>query len=153
MTPGRLVLATVAAALAACSNPSLSPDVYSRSDAQQTFRVRYGEVVEVRPVPLEGEATDLGTFGGGWIGYGAGRDLADGDSYQHFAGAVGGVAGALAGRAIEKSFTGEDGIELIVELDNGELIGIVQADDVSFVEGERVRVMMSHGRGTRVQKN
>ena len=65
MTPGRLVLASVAAALAACSNPSLSPDVYSRSDAQQTFRVRYGEVVEVRPVPIEGEATDLGTFGGG----------------------------------------------------------------------------------------
>ena len=153
MTPGRLVLATVAAVLAACSNPSLSPDVYSRSDAQQTFRVRYGEVVEVRPVPIEGEATDLGTYGGGWIGYGAGRDLATGDSYEHFAGAVGGVAGALAGRAIEKSVTGEDGIELIVELDNGELIGVVQADDVSFVEGERVRVMMSHGRGTRVQKN
>ncbi len=153
MTAGRLVLVTVAAALAACSNPSLSPDVYSRSDAQQTFHVRYGEVVEIRPVPIEGEATDLGTYGGGWIGYGAGRDLADGDSYEHLAGAVGGVAGALAGRAIEKSVTGEDGIEIIVELDNGELIGVVQADDVSFVEGERVRVMMSHSRGTRVQKN
>ena len=58
MTPGRLALVAIGAALAACSNPSLSPDVYSRSDALRTFHVRYGEVVEVRPLPIEGEATE-----------------------------------------------------------------------------------------------
>ncbi len=153
MKSKNLLILTFAAALIGCSNQSLSPDVYSRSDAQKAFRVTFGEVVDVMPVPIEGEATNLGTTAGAAVGYGVGRDATDDGDWSRTAGAVGGVTGALIGRAVEKSWTGEDGLEIVVELDNGELIGVVQADDVQFVVGERVRVMMRYyGRNARVQK-
>ena len=88
MKSKNLLILTFAAALIGCSNQSLSPDVYSRSDAQKAFRVTFGEVVDVMPVPIEGEATNLGTTAGAAVGYGVGRDATDDGDWSRTAGAV-----------------------------------------------------------------
>ena len=54
---------------------------------------------------------------------------------------VRGVAGAVAGAAIERKVTAEEGLEITVRLDGDTTIAVVQAADVRFVPGERVRVL------------
>ncbi len=60
-------------AVAGCASPSLSGDVYSRSDAGRAMRAHDGEVLGLRRVAIEGEPTALGTSGGGLVGYSLGR--------------------------------------------------------------------------------
>ena len=66
------------------------------------------------------------------MGGGAGRTLAA---------IVGGVAGAFAGQATEKGVTTKAASEILVTLDNGETVSVVQESDVIFSAGERVRVL------------
>jgi outer membrane lipoprotein SlyB len=54
------------------------------------------------------------------------------------------VAGAVAGHAIERKITAEEGLEIIVRLDRDDTIAVVQAADVEFAPGERVRVLFGH---------
>ena len=65
---------------------------------------------------------------------------------------IGAVAGGIAGQAIENNASKQDGLEITVRLDNGELRAIVQAvDGQQFQPGERVRLLSGAG-GTRVTK-
>jgi outer membrane lipoprotein SlyB len=124
---------------------------YSRRDARQAYRVQYGAVVATRPVTIEGEYTNLGTVGGGAVGYSLGRVIGDGDS-SRVAGAVGGVAGAVAGREVEKAATTEAGLEITLDMDRGDTLVIVQSSDVGFRAGERVRVLFGGRNEARVVK-
>lgn len=126
---------------------------YSRRDARQAYRVQYGAVVATRPVKIEGEYTNLGTLGGGTVGYSLGRVIGDGDGDgSRVAGAVGGVAGAVAGREVEKVATTEAGLEITLDMDRGDSLVIVQSSDVGFRAGERVRVLFGGRNEARVLK-
>ena len=140
-----LVLAT-----SACAG-DLGGRTYSRSDAREAYRVRYGEVVTVAPVIIEGESSSLGTIGGGAVGWSLGRVVGDG-SGSRVAGALGGVGGALAGREVEKAVTTESGLEIMVDMDRGDTLVIVQAADEAFAAGERVRVLFGGRSEARVLK-
>ena len=59
---------------------------------------------------------------------------------------------AVAGQAIEKKITEQDGLEITIEMDNGRVIAIVQAATVDFTDGERVRVLTGRGDHARVLK-
>ncbi len=137
--------------LAGCATPNTAGEVYSRRDTLRAMDVRYGEVLVVVPVVIDGRATRLGLVGGGAIGYEIGREIGDGGGRQ-VAGAVGAVAGAIAGQAIEKKVTEQDGLEITIEMDNGRVIAIVQAATVEFFEGERVRVLIGRRDHARVLK-
>jgi outer membrane lipoprotein SlyB len=138
-------------ALAGCASPS-SGKVYSREEARTAWRVSEGQVVDVQPVQIEGQKSWLGTAGGGYIGYELGRTVGSG-SGRDLAGAVGGVVGATVGQATEERVTRQDGLQIMVELDRqGETIAIVQANDVSFSPGERVRVLRRGDGAARVVK-
>jgi uncharacterized protein YcfJ len=65
-----LVVAIAAVTLAGCSNDSMSGDVYSASQAKQVQNVRYGTLVSVRPVKIQGEGGSnmIGTIGGAVLG-------------------------------------------------------------------------------------
>ena len=65
---------------------------------------------------------------------------------------MGGVAGAVAGREVEKAATTVKGLEITVDMDSGGALLIVQSDDVAFVPGERVRVIRGRGDEARVLK-
>jgi outer membrane lipoprotein SlyB len=136
---------------AGCANPSLSGDVYSRSDSGRAMRAHEGTVRTLRRVTIEGEPTALGTSGGGLVGYSLGRVIGSG-SGSRVAGAVGGVAGAVAGQQVEKAVTTENGLEITVAMDRGDVLVIVQSDDVMFSAGEPVRVLLGRDGAARVLK-
>ena len=80
---------------------------------------------------------------GSTIGSGSGRAVAT---------AGGAVLGGIAGSAVEKNVTTVVGLEMEVELDNGELILIVQEKDDDFRVGDRVRVIRDARGGARVRQ-
>lgn len=149
-TPRATVLMAVLM-LGACASPS-SGKVYSRAEARTAWRVSEGRVVDVQPVTIEGQKSWLGTAGGGYVGYELGRTVGTGTG-RDLAGAVGGLVGATVGQATEERVTRQDGLQIVVELDrHGEAIAIVQANDVSFSPGERVRVLRRGDGAARVTK-
>ena len=145
-----LLLFAASLATAGCAPPA-SGRVYSRHEARMAWDVRYGEVMAVDEAVIEGRRTALGRIGGGLIGYEAGRTVGDG-SGSRIAGAVGAVAGAVAGQAIEERATREDAWQITVELDSSRTIAVVQARDESFQVGERVRVYMRRDGAARIGK-
>jgi outer membrane lipoprotein SlyB len=151
MRPTRpLGLLAVLPLFVACASPS-SGRVYSREEARTAWTVVEGRVAEVKPVQIEGNRSVLGTAGGGYVGYELGRTLGSGRG-RDLAGAVGAVAGAAAGQAVEERATRQDALQITVDLDRGETIAIVQADDVVFEPGERVKVLRRGDGAARVSR-
>ncbi len=131
----------IAALLSGCATSSSSGNVYPRQDTRTAYNVEYGEVVATRIVEIEGETSFVGLWGGATVGRAAGGALSGNGDTRRVAQAVGGVAGAVAGEAIEKEVTAEDGLEITVRLDNSDTIAVVQERDLLFAAGDRVRVL------------
>ena len=146
-----LLTALLMTSLGAGCASSASSKVYPRYQAQQVWRVEYGKVTEVDAVTIEGERSYLGRAGGGYIGYEVGRAAVDG-SGRGVAGAVGAVAGAVAGDAVEERATRQPGLQITVDLDEGATVAIVQATDQPFAVGERVKVLRGQRGAARVTK-
>lgn len=145
-----MILMTAAMVSAGCATPA-SGRIYSRQEARTAWDVRYGKVIAVDDAVIEGQRTPLGRIGGGWIGYEAGRTVGSGSGHR-VAGAVGAVAGAVAGQAVEERVTREEAWQFTVELEGGRTIAVVQARDQAFQIGERVRVYMRRDGAARVAK-
>jgi outer membrane lipoprotein SlyB len=140
----------ILALLSACTTPS-SGRVYPRNEARTAWSVVEGRVSDIKPVQIEGNRSVLGTAGGGYVGYELGRVVGDGRG-RDLAGAVGAVAGAAAGQAVEERATRQDALQITIDLDRGETIAVVQAADVSFAPGERVKVLRRGDGAARVAK-
>ena len=132
-----------------CATPGASGSSYPRYETRTAYDVEYGEVVATRIVEIEGDASYIGVWGGAEVGRAAGSTVADGDTGR-VARALGGVAGAVAGEAIEKKITAEDGLEITVRLDSSNTIAVVQEQDVLFLPGDRVRVLFGPRGSTRI---
>jgi outer membrane lipoprotein SlyB len=146
----RIILAAVTAVtLAGCAS-SKSGSVYSREDARREQTVRMGVVESVRSVTIEGTKTPIGPIAGGAIGGIGGSAIGSGRG-SAVAAVAGAVAGGLLGAAAEEGLTRQEGVEITVRLDNGELRAIVQTADEVFKPGERVRLLSVNGQ-TRVGK-
>ena len=150
--PGYWILPVLLAALSlqGCATPA-SGQAYSRQEAKVAWDVYYGRVLAIDEAVIEGERTALGRIGGGLVGYEAGRTVGGG-SGRRIAGAVGAVAGAVAGQAIEERATRADAWQFMIELDGGRTVSIVQARDQAFAVGERVRIYMRRDGAARVAK-
>lgn len=111
-----LAAASAALLLAPGCASDLSGSTYSRDGARAQQAVYHGTLTRIEQVRIEG--TD---------------------------GTLGGIAGALAGAAIEKSATGtSNGLELTVKLDDGsERIVVQTAGKDAFSVGQRVRLIVS----------
>jgi outer membrane lipoprotein SlyB len=146
--PSRFVLAAALsiAALAGCS--SQSAGVYSRGESQSEQIVRMATVESVRTVQIAGTKSPIGALAGAAIGAIAGSSLGGGRGAA-VTGILGGVAGGMGGAAAEEGITRQNGYEITVRLDNGELRSIIQAADEQFAVGERVRLLSGGGK-TRV---
>jgi outer membrane lipoprotein SlyB len=146
-----LAVLVVALAVSGCSLPSRG-DVYSRQEARQAWDVHYGEVADVDAVTIEGQRTQLGRVGGGYVGYEVGRSIGGYGTSGRIGGAVGAVAGAVAGEAVEEGMTRQEGLQITVRLDDGRDVAVVQAADQPFSVGERVKVFSRRDGAARVAK-
>lgn len=117
--------------------------VYEPWQVNIAQRVEWGTIEGVRSAVIEGEASQLGRYGGGAIGGAVAGTTVGSGSGAVIASAGGAVVGAVAGEAVEKAMTTKIGQEISVALDNGDHIVVVQENDQGrFYDGERVRVLM-----------
>lgn len=138
---GLLVVVVLCALLqAACMPDSRSDKVYSRDQARVSHSVYYGTILRVEDVTIEGTNSGAGVLAGGAMG-GVLGNAVGGGSGRAISTVGGAILGGLAGSAIEKDATTQVGVELEVELDNGELLVIVQEKDAVYNVGDRVRVL------------
>ena len=141
---------TVAVLLSGCAS-SKSGEVYTRDQAQRVQTVRLGVVEFVKEVRVEGSKSGIGAAAGGIIGGVAGSTVGGGKG-STLAALGGAIGGALVGNVAEEKITDFAGLEITVKLDNGEVLAVVQKNDVMFAIGERVRVLTGRGGITRVEK-
>ncbi len=136
-----LFVAAAAVSFSGCTS-SRGRSVYTVNQVHQAMRVELGTIVGVRGVMIDGEASNVGLYGGAVLGGATGSTVGSGAG-STIAGAAGAVGGMIAGRAIEKVATRKDGLEITVNLDNGQTLVIVQPEkDGGFLDGDRVRVMI-----------
>ena len=126
-------------------------DDYERRDTRRAYEVKMGVVEDVRRVSIGGTDSGVGTIAGGAVGGIAGSSIGGGRGSAVGA-VIGAVAGGIAGKAAEEAATRTTGLEIVVRLDSGRTIAVVQEDKgESFVRGDRVRILESGGQ-TRVSK-
>jgi len=136
--------------LSACA-PSTSGKVYTRDQARTSQSVYYGTILRVEDVTIEGTQSGAGTLAGGALGGVAGSGVGSGTG-KGLAVVGGAIVGALAGSAVEKSATTQAGVEIEVELDNGEILAVVQEKDDVYRVGDRVRILKDSRGTTRVRQ-
>ena len=133
---GAILMALV---MTGCAS-SLSGDVYSRDQARKLQKVREGKVIMVREVQIEGTKSGIGAIAGGIMGFALGSTIGGG-SGKTVAKAAGTVIGGVAGGVGEKAATRQNGLEITVQLDDGEVVSIVQAADREYLVGDEVKVL------------
>jgi outer membrane lipoprotein SlyB len=147
----RLTAAILAASALALTGgcASFAPQDYGYSEARTIESVAYGTITSVRPARLNEDQAPVGTLAGAGIGgllgnsigHGAGRGVAT---------ILGAVGGGLAGNAIEHNATTQNGEEIVIRLNSGATIAVVQGGSQGFEAGQRVRVLTGP-RGARVE--
>ena len=139
----------VALALTACatSNPNVVP-VYG---AQRMSQVYDATVLAVRPITIDGSQSGLGAGAGAIAGGIAGSNVGGGNGAV-VGTLIGAVIGGVAGNAVERGATTQNGVEIIVQLRNGQRRAIVQgATPDVFSPGDPVILVVTGG-NTRVQR-
>jgi outer membrane lipoprotein SlyB len=128
---------------------SFAPQDYGYGEARTVESVAYGTLQSVRPARLNQEQAPVGTIAGAAIGGLLGSGIGHGGG-RGIATVLGAVGGGVAGNAIEHNATAQNGEELVVRLDSGATIAVVQGGSQGFEAGQRVRVL-SGPRGSRVE--
>jgi outer membrane lipoprotein SlyB len=142
-----MLAASALAITAGCA--SVGPQDYSYGETRTMESVAYGTIESVRPARINEEHAPVGTVAGAAVGGVLGSTLGRGAG-----GAVttilGAVGGGLAGNAIEHSATTQNGEEIVVRLDSGATIAVVQPGSQGFEAGQRARILTGP-RGSRVE--
>lgn len=140
----------VAATLGACA--SSNPDVIQRGDAQRLSQVQDGVVLTVRRVTVDGSQSGTGAAVGGVVGAVGGYGVSGVQRESQIIGVLAGVAGAVAGNAIERFSTREDAVEILLQLKGGERRSIVQAKGAEVLApGDKV-ILVTTGSKVRIIK-
>jgi outer membrane lipoprotein SlyB len=130
----------VASLMASGCMPNVQPSSYSIGSVGQVNRTIAAVVISARTVSIDG-STGAGAGVGGVAGAVAGSSVGGGDRANAL-GAVGGaLAGAIIGAAVERSTSGQQGMEYVVQTANGNLMTVVQGSDPRFGVGARVLVL------------
>lgn len=135
--------------VAACANPSTT--TYGDKEVGQTIETAPGSVVSSRVVDVTGEPGFVGAGAGAAVGA-AGGGLAVNGPASLLVAIVGGLVGAGIGYMTEKQLSDRDGIEYVLQMDDGRLVTLVQNredDEQPLPNGTPVLVQLN-GQYTRV---
>jgi outer membrane lipoprotein SlyB len=146
-----IVAASVAAlgALSACQ--TANPDIVSRNDAQRMSSVQDGTILSIRPVTIDGSQSGGGGAAGAIAGGVAGSNVG-GQRGSVLVGLAGAIAGGVIGNAAERAATKEDGVEILVQLKNGERRSIIQGKGAEVLAAGDPVIMVTTGGKVRVMK-
>jgi outer membrane lipoprotein SlyB len=135
--------------VAACSHPSST--TYGDTEVGQPIETAPASVVSSRIVNVSDESSLVGAGAGAAVGAVGGNLAVTGPAGLLLA-IVGGLVGAGIGYMAEKQMKDRDGIEYILEMDDGRLVTVVQnreSDEQPLPDGARVLVQLN-GQYTRV---
>jgi outer membrane lipoprotein SlyB len=133
----------IALALGACatSDPNVVP-VYG---AQRMSHVYDATVLAVRPVTIDGSQSGIGAGAGAIVGGIAGSAVGGG-SGAAVASVLGAVVGGVAGNAIERDSTRQNGVEIIVQMRDGQRRAVIQGVTAdAWAPGDPVIVIVTGG--------
>lgn len=136
--------------LTGCAANSQSPAVYQSGEALSERSVRYGRLESIRQVEIAQDSRGLGGIAGAVVGGVAGSGVGEGRG-STIMGVLGALAGAAAGDAIERGTGTTLAYELIVKLDSGSTIAVVQEVAESLRPGDKV-IVVGSGAGVRVSR-
>ena len=129
-----------------CVYSSQRPDVVDRSVAQRAQSVTFATVVGIDRVVIAGDR-EVGAAAGALIGAAAGQSVSDSEIESGIGGVLGGLVGSAVGSAVGDTATRKAAIELLLELDNGKTISIIQEESqYMFAVGQRVKIIKSSGK-------
>jgi outer membrane lipoprotein SlyB len=145
-----IVPAALAASLGACSQSggTMQPG-YVNTSAGSGYNSGYGgeqgRVMSIREVQLAGgSGISGGTLAGGGIGMAGGAAIGAATTNSVGGAVVGGllgaVGGAIAGNIVDRG-SGQRGIEVTVQKDDGQTVAIAQPDNGDVQMGDRVRIV------------
>jgi outer membrane lipoprotein SlyB len=145
----RAVAFSLAAALllVGCAHPSGS--TYEAGDVGRTIETTQASVVSSRVVKISGQSNAVGPVAGGALGA-AGSALAFQGS--GLVAVIGGVLGAGAGYLAQRQINNREGIEYVLQMDDGRTVTLVQNradEEAPLPDGTPVLVQVS-GQYTRV---
>ncbi len=123
---------------------------YSANQAQTAMSVYFGTILEVGDVVID--VDQGGSTLGAVVGGVAGRSLARAGKSNRAGRDLATVGGAAIGSAATKAASQKPGLELTVELDDGQLMVIVQLKDDDFLVGDRVRIVKANDGSYRVRQ-
>jgi outer membrane lipoprotein SlyB len=109
--------------VAACSHPSST--TYGDREVGQTIETTQGSVVSSRIVEVTGEPGFVGAGAGAAVGA-TGGSLAVNGPASLLVAIVGGLVGAGIGYMSEKQLSDRDGIEYVLQMEDGRLVTLVQ---------------------------
>jgi outer membrane lipoprotein SlyB len=132
----------LALSLTACQR-DISPDSYAVGSVGQVNQAVRGTVINARPVNISGSQSGLGAGAGAVGGAVAGSALGgSGSPRSNVIGAIGGaVVGGIAGSITEEALTQQNGIEYVIQAENGALLTIVQGPQPAFSVKQKVIVI------------
>ena len=146
----QLVLISAIAAIGSLAGCVVAnPNTVSAYDAQRMSTVVDATVLSVRPVTIQGRDSGVGVVSGAAIGGIAGSNVG-GPRTGGIVGIAGAVVGGLVGNAVEHDANQRAGVEILLQLKNGDRRSVVQAaGPEQFAAGEPV-IMVTTGGRTRV---
>ena len=142
-----LSILILALMLAACAGPNpygASNENYTSSEANQTLHVSNGIILDLQPVSIDSEGNLIGKTAGGLIGGIAGSSVGGGRG-SAAAAVAGAVVGGLIGNKAEALYSEANGVQITVQLDNGQVQSVVQEvnENVRFRKGDHVKLIRS----------
>ena len=123
-------------------------NTYSSTETGQLSSVLEGNIISIKQVRLSG-SKGMGSGISTALGAVAGASAVGSDDSDKATGAIiGGLLGAMAGRAIEENATADTGFEFLVRLSSGAIKAFVQKSKQGLRVGDQVYVL--YGNGTAV---
>lgn len=146
-TLNTLLLSITALILTACAGPNPygnSTERYTTGEANQAMQVSNGVVLDVQPVTIDSEGNVVGKIAGGLIG-GIGGSSVGGGRGSAAAAVAGAVVGGMIGNKVEEMYNKANGVQITVQLNNGQVQSIVQEanPNAMFRKGDHVKVIKS----------
>jgi len=145
-----LLLAACPLLVVSCAQPSMTGDTYSKYEAGHAQSTKSGRITSIRNVKLEG-GTTAGTLLGGVAGGVLGHEIGGGSTANTLGSIGGAMVGSAIGSHLEQGMGSKAGLEIVVKLDGGGSVSVVQEYNKreSFNVGDRVRVLYN-GNKTRI---
>ena len=136
---GMALVATLALA-GGCAYPPPGGATYAGYETRGEQQVRFGVVETVRPVNITPPNTGVGSVTGAVLGGIAGSHVGGG-SGEALGFFFGTLLGSLLGNTVEMEANKIPGVEVVVLLDSGRYVAVVQGAEEAFKPGDRVRVL------------